>query len=68
MTTSKPPKPPSPWPAILRKLRAERGWTQLEAAEAFGVARITWLSWENDKRTPKRTLRKRLREVFSISA
>jgi transcriptional regulator with XRE-family HTH domain len=54
------------WPDKLRELRKKRGWTQVEAAEAFGCAASTWIAWENSVNVPYRKTQKRLKAFFQI--
>lgn len=59
-------KTESPWPAILRKLRAERGWTQAETAELAGVPLRTFIAWENAQYKPRKLTASRLRKLFDL--
>ena len=46
----------TPWPAKLKALRERLGRiTQAEAAARLGVSTATWVSWENNQRTPSAT-------------
>ncbi len=36
----------------IKALRKRLGLTQVQAAEKIGVAPRTWISWENNHRTP----------------
>jgi transcriptional regulator with XRE-family HTH domain len=56
----------NPWREALQSLRRRKGWTQVEAAAAFGVAAIVWISWENGLRKPGKNNRKRLKENYGI--
>jgi transcriptional regulator with XRE-family HTH domain len=42
----------APLGQCLRDRRKELGLSQVQAAESIGVNAWTWLSWENDRRTP----------------
>jgi DNA-binding XRE family transcriptional regulator len=55
---------PTAWERKLRRLRADLGLTQAEAAERAGVALRTWISWENGQRTPGRLTQRLLAQAF----
>ncbi len=52
------------WPAKLKALRRRLGLTQVAAAERTGVSASTWISWENNQRTPGRLALRLLRSTF----
>ena len=41
------------FPVVLRRLRADRGYTQAQLAARCGLACATIESWEQGRRTPK---------------
>lgn len=49
-----------------KKLREEKGWTQMQAAIACGVAVITWRLWEYGGGQPNVENMAKIREVFNI--
>ena len=59
-------KSTNPWPSILKAIRDQKCWTQVEAAEAFGVPARTWISWENGQYVPRKKSQRRLKEMFRI--
>lgn len=52
----------------LRKLRAEKHLTQVQAAEHLSIAQSTYFEWENDKNYPTAKNFVRIIDVFGISA
>lgn len=52
----------------LRHAREERGWTQLEVADAIGVSKLAVGRWERGERSPQRFHRKNLCELFGLTA
>lgn len=48
----------------LAALRAERGWTQADLAEALGVSRQTVISLEKGKYDPSLPLAFRIADIF----
>lgn len=51
----------------LRMLRAEKGWSQVELAEALGVSRQTVNALENGRYDPSLPLAFRLGRVFGLT-
>lgn len=51
----------------LRVLRAERGWSQVDLAEALGVSRQTVNALENGRYDPSLPLAFKLGETFGMS-
>lgn len=64
MAKKKPKAEVAAWPDRLKALRAKYSLTQVEAAERVGVAARTWISWENDQRTPGRLTLRLLKSAF----
>ena len=52
----------------LRQMRKERGWTQLEVADAIGVMKLAVGRWERGERMPQRFYREKLCELFGKNA
>src|SRR5450755_4049964 len=53
---------------ILRQMRTERGWTQIEVADAVGVTKLAVGRWERGERVPQRFYWEKLCELFGKSA
>ena len=51
----------------IRKLREERGWTQLELAIELGVTPVTVYNWERGRYEPKVSQFRALARVFWVS-
>jgi transcriptional regulator with XRE-family HTH domain len=51
----------------IRGLREERGWTQLELANAIGVTPATVYNWERGKYEPKASQLRALARAFAVS-
>jgi len=51
----------------IRALREERGWTQLELANAIGVTPATVYNWERGKYEPKASQLRALARAFGVS-
>lgn len=49
-----------------KKLRTEKGMTQIQAAIACGVAVVTWRLWESGGGQPSVENMAKIREVFNI--
>lgn len=52
----------------LRKLRADKHLTQIQASDQLGIAQSTYFEWENDKNYPTAKNFVRIIDVFGISA
>jgi DNA-binding XRE family transcriptional regulator len=50
----------------IRKLRQERGWTQLELANRLGVTPVTVYNWERGKYEPKVAQLRAMTKLFGI--
>jgi transcriptional regulator with XRE-family HTH domain len=61
MTTPRPPIA-----RTIRRLRAERQWSQAELARRAGLARITIAQIEGGTRVPELESRKRLARAFGV--
>ena len=51
----------------IRELRQERGWTQLDLANAIGVTPVTVFNWERGKYEPKASQLRALGRAFGVS-
>ena len=51
----------------IRELRQERGWTQLELANAIGVTPVTVFNWERGRHEPKASQLRALARAFGVS-
>ncbi len=52
---------------MIRELREERGWTQLELAIKVGVTPVTVYNWERGRYEPKVSQFRALAKVFGVS-
>jgi transcriptional regulator with XRE-family HTH domain len=59
-------KAKNPWPELLKRLRVERGWRQVDAAEEFRVPARSWINWELGLRMPRLRTQRQLREFFKL--
>jgi transcriptional regulator with XRE-family HTH domain len=50
----------------IKRLRAEKGLTQDEVAEAIGVERVTYQNYEAERRRPKKEIIPRLAAYFGV--
>ncbi|MDN0046564.1 helix-turn-helix transcriptional regulator [Megasphaera hexanoica] len=50
----------------LKALRANKNWTQKEAAEAVGVSLETWANWERGKSFPDVPKIRKIEKVFKV--
>lgn len=62
-----PPRQPRvvDWPAALRRLRAERGWSQARLAAEIGASRLTVWRYETGRNQPSGAYRKLLVELLA---
>ena len=51
----------------LKRLRAERGWSQSAAATAAGIAYRSYQNWEGGSREPRLDALKKLADGFGVS-
>ena len=51
----------------IRELRQERGWTQLDLANAIGVTPVTVFNWERGEHEPKASQLRALARAFGVS-
>ena len=51
----------------IRDLRQDRGWTQLELANALGVTPVTVFNWERGHHEPKATQLRARAGAFGVS-
>lgn len=51
---------------LLVRLRKERRWTQLQAAQEMGVGERQWQKWEHGVSLPRIATRKRLAALFKV--
>ena len=49
-----------------KKLREQKGWTQMQAAVHVGVAVVTWRLWEHGGGKPSDENMVKIREVFNV--
>lgn len=58
----------SPWPRVLKAIRAKHGLTQKLAAKKIRVCMGNWIGWENGQKTPSRPAQELLVRVFGAEA
>ena len=51
----------------LKALRANKGWTQADAARETGIAKDTWSNYERGKYYPSVPIIQKIEQVFEIS-
>ncbi|PKD98578.1 helix-turn-helix domain-containing protein [Macrococcoides caseolyticum] len=51
----------------IKKLRKQYGYTQTQMAEKLGVAKTTYASYEQDRRTPDANIQKKIADIFETS-
>lgn len=51
----------------LKALRANKGWSQEEAAKAIGISEETWRNYEQGKTYPNVPIIKGIEKVFNIT-
>lgn len=51
----------------IKKLRKQYGYTQTQMAEKLGVAKTTYASYEQDRRTPDTNIQKKIADIFETS-
>ena len=51
----------------IRRLREERGWTQLEVAYRLGVTPVTIYNWERGRTEPRVSQFRQLARLFGVS-
>ena len=51
----------------IRRLREERGWTQLEVAYRLGVTPVTIYNWERGRTEPRASQLRQLARLFGVS-
>ncbi|VTR92171.1 xre family transcriptional regulator : DNA-binding helix-turn-helix protein OS=Oscillibacter sp. KLE 1745 GN=HMPREF1546_01793 PE=4 SV=1: HTH_3 [Gemmata massiliana] len=52
----------------LKRLRAQRGWSQSAAARVAGIAYRSYQNWEGGSREPRLDALKKLADAFGVSA
>ncbi len=52
---------------MIRRLREERGWTQLELASRLGVTPVTIYNWERGRTEPRVSQFRQLARLFGVS-
>lgn len=50
----------------LKQVRASRGWSQKDLAEASGFSRASIINWESEKRAPRTADLERLAEALEV--
>ena len=51
----------------LKALRANKRWTQRQAAEAIGINEDTWRNYEHGKTFPDVPIIKKIEKVFNVT-
>ena len=51
----------------IRKLRLERGWSQIDLAKKINITKQSVSNWENDNIQPSIEMLVKLAQVFSVS-
>ncbi len=51
---------------MIRRLREERGWTQLELAYRLGVTPVTIYNWERGRTEPRVSQFRQLARLFGV--
>ncbi len=51
----------------LKALRANKRWTQKQAAEAIGINEDTWCNYERGKTFPDVPIIKKIEKVFNVT-
>ena len=52
---------------MIRRLREERGWTQLELAYRLGVTPVTIYNWERGRTEPRASQFRQLARLLGVS-